>query len=77
MVSNNSTHADAANNAPVPVHAFAPLVDACASHGISRTVAFQLARDGLLETFAIGRRRYVMADSLRTLPARLAGRAAA
>lgn len=58
------------NNTQPPV--FAPLVDTCAAHGISRTVAFELARDGLLETFRIGCRRYVYLESLRTLPERLA-----
>jgi hypothetical protein len=60
--------------------AFAPLVEACKAHGISRTVAFELAASGALRTFRIGTRRYVHLDSLRTLPERLAnpgeGRAA-
>lgn len=51
---------------------YRPLVTACADHGISRTVAFDLARSGLLDTFTIGTRRYVRLDSLRTLPERLA-----
>ena len=51
---------------------YGPLVPACADHGISRTVAFELARNGLLETFTIGARRYVRLESLRTLPDRLA-----
>jgi hypothetical protein len=52
---------------------YRPLVPACAEHGISRSVAFELARLGKLETFTIGTRRYVYLDSLRTLPERLAG----
>lgn len=52
--------------------AFRPLVEACGEHGISRTVAFDLARKGLLETFTIGARRYVRLESLRSLPDRLA-----
>jgi hypothetical protein len=58
--------------------AFGPLVETCVQHGISRTVAFELARKGLLDTFTIGTRRYVNLDSLRTLPERLRdlGRAA-
>lgn len=52
--------------------AFRPLVEACIDHGISRTVAFELARKGLLKTFTIGTRRYVWLESLRTLPERLA-----
>jgi len=51
---------------------FAPLVRSCAAHGISRSVAFELARKGLLETFRINSRRYVMLSSLRSLPERLA-----
>ena len=57
--------------------AYRPLVEACGDHGISRTVAFELARKGLLETFTIGARRYVFLDSLRTLPERLTARAGA
>ncbi|MFT4255942.1 MAG: hypothetical protein QM599_03125 [Pseudoxanthomonas sp.] len=55
---------------------YRPLVTACAEHGISRTVAFELARAGKLETFTIGKRRYVALESLRTLPERLADEAA-
>lgn len=51
---------------------YRPLVTACAEHGISRTVAFELARAGKLDTFTIGKRRYVSLESLRTLPERLA-----
>lgn len=51
--------------------AYQPLVDACRAHGISRSVAFELAREGSLQTFLIGKRRYVYLDSLRTLPDRL------
>jgi predicted site-specific integrase-resolvase len=50
---------------------YLPLVDACKAHGISRSVAYELARDGTLETFLIGKRRYVRMDSLRTLPERI------
>lgn len=57
--------------------AYRPLVEACGDHGISRTVAFELARNGLLQTFTIGARRYVYLDSLRTLPERLAANDAA
>ena len=51
--------------------AYLPLVEACKAHGISRSVAFELARHGTLHTFLIGKRRYVYMDSLRTLPDRL------
>lgn len=53
--------------------AYLPLVEACGAHGISRTVAFDLAKNGLLQTFTIGARRYVYLDSLRSLPDRVAG----
>lgn len=53
---------------------FAPLVDACRAHGVSRTVAFRLASEGKLKTFTIGKRRYVLLDSLRELAERLAAR---
>jgi len=54
---------------------YRPLVTACKEHGISRSVAFELVRDGKLQTFTIGTRRYVYLDSLRSLPERLAGEA--
>ena len=50
---------------------YLPLVTGCGGHGISRSVAFELARKGLLATFLIGTRRYVYMESLRTLPERL------
>lgn len=61
---------------PLETPTFRPLVTACAEHGISRSVAFELARTGKLETFTLGVRRYVYLDSLRTLPERLAAEAA-
>lgn len=60
--------------------AYGPLVAVCAAHGISRSVAFELARNGLLDTFTLGARRYVYTESVRTLPQRVAandGKAAA
>lgn len=51
--------------------AYGPLVEVCESHGISRTVAFELSDSKLLDTFKIGTRRYVYLDSVRTLPQRL------
>jgi hypothetical protein len=50
---------------------FRPLVPACREHGIARTTAFKLAGEGLLETFTIGRARYVLVESLKSLPERL------
>lgn len=55
-----------------PEPAFGPLVPECRRHGIGRTKAFELAAAGLIETFQIGTKRYVVLDSLRTLPRRLA-----
>jgi len=57
--------------------AYGSLVEECRARHIGRTVAFQLARDGLIETFHIGRRVYVMLDSLDSLPERLAAQEAA
>jgi hypothetical protein len=56
---------------------FGPLVDTCAEYGIRRNQSFELVRDGLLDTFTIGKKRFVWRESLRTLPARLAQREAA
>ena len=50
---------------------FGRLVPECKKCGIGRTVAFELAAKGLLETFTIGTSRYVYLDSLRNLPERL------
>jgi len=55
------------------IPAFGPLVETCRAHGISKTVAFELAANGLLDTFKIGARRYCYLDSLRSLPQRLQG----
>lgn len=48
------------------------LYSACAARDIRRTNAYHLAKAGLLETFTIGRKRYVYEDSLDALPQRLA-----
>jgi hypothetical protein len=53
------------------------LVPACRERDISRSVAFELKRNGFLECFSIGRRTYVYIDSLDTLPQRLRDRQAA
>lgn len=55
----------------LPRAAYRPLVEACAEYGIRRTRAFQLARDGLLDVFKIGRRTFCFTESLEQLPARL------
>ena len=51
--------------------AFGGLVEECQKRSIGRTVAFQLAQDGLIDTFRIGRRRFVVLASLDSLPERL------
>ncbi|WP_229668433.1 hypothetical protein [Arenimonas soli] len=57
------------------VPTYAPLVLACAKHGIGKTTAFQLAKEGKLNTFKIGSRTFVMLDSLAQLPVALAKQA--
>jgi len=52
--------------------AFGPLVEECRARGIGRTVAFELARNGTIKTFHLGRRVFVMLDSLDALPQTLA-----
>lgn len=53
------------------VQTFGRLVEECSKVGISRTLAFKLVRLGVLETFSIGKRRFVCLESLRTLPQRM------
>ena len=50
---------------------FVPLVEGCEAHGIRRSMAFRLAREGILETFKIGKRRYVLVSSLKSLPRKM------
>jgi len=50
---------------------FAPFPAACTGRGISKTVSYELLNDGLLETFKIGRRRYVYLDSLLSVSERV------
>lgn len=54
---------------------FAPFIPACQAHGVQKTTAYALLADGLLDSFLIGRRRFVRLESLRTLPERLRKRA--
>jgi len=56
---------------------FRPFIPECTKRGIGKTKAYELANAGLLETFAIGTKRYVYLDSLLSLPERLAQRGAA
>lgn len=53
---------------------FAPFPQALIERGIGKTVSYELLDDGEIETFCIGRRRYVYLDSLLTLGERLATR---
>lgn len=56
---------------------YRPFIPECNKRGISKTVAYELVNDELLETFLIGRKRFVYLDSLATLPERLKARQAA
>lgn len=47
---------------------FAPMHEALDAVGIPRSNRYELVRRGLLETFRIGRTRYVTIESLRRLP---------
>ena len=51
---------------------FRPMVEACREYGIGRSLAYELAKEGLLETFCIRSKRMVMMASLQSLPERLA-----
>ena len=51
---------------------FGGLVREAEKRDIGKTKAFEFAKQGLIETFLIGNRRYVYIDSLDTLPQRLA-----
>lgn len=51
---------------------YRPFIPECTKRGIGKTKAYELAANGLLETFLIGSKRYVYLDSLGTLPERLA-----
>jgi hypothetical protein len=59
------------NDTAAPEATFRPLTQACSAFGIGRTKAFELSDQGLIETFLIGQKRYVVLESLRTLPERL------
>lgn len=56
---------------------FRPFIPECERRGISKSVAYELKNAGLLETFSIGRSRYVLLHSLDTLPQRLAAKGGA
>lgn len=51
---------------------FGPFVETCKAFGIARSRAYELADAGLLDTFKIGRCRFIKIKSLESLPDRLA-----
>lgn len=51
---------------------FGPFLSECGRRGIGRTKAYQLVKEGLLDSFTIGTKRYIYLDSLLSLPSRLA-----
>lgn len=53
-------------------YGYGRLVAECARRGIGRNLAFKLAREKKLETFQLGKSRFVKIDSLESLPDRLA-----
>ncbi len=61
------------NTSPEP-YGYGPLVPECKRRGIAKTTAFHLARKGLIETFMLGRKRFVRIASLESLPDRIATR---
>ena len=48
------------------------MVPECRKRGIGRSKAYELEATGLIETFSIGRGKFVYLDSLASLPARVA-----
>lgn len=50
--------------------AYGRLVPEAHKRGIGRTKAYELEKAGLLETFSIGRAKFVYIDSLDSLPQR-------
>lgn len=56
---------------------YGPLVPTCAEYGIRRSRAHEYAKNGLIDTFTMGRKRFVYRASLDTLPERIAASAKA
>jgi hypothetical protein len=54
-----------------PAPNYGPLVPTCGAYGYGRTMSFKMAAEGLIETFTVGSKRFVIIESLRTLPDRL------
>lgn len=51
---------------------FRPFIPECSKRGIGKNTAYELMRQGLLDTFCIGRKRFVLLESLDRLPERMA-----
>lgn len=51
-----------------------PLKEAFEAIGIGKTLGFELVKDGTIETVKLGRRTLAVAESLQTLPERMAAR---
>ena len=66
-----STHEQQERDAPTD-RDYRPFVQEVTRRGIGKTKAYELAKAGLIETFLIGRVRFVYLDSLATLPQRMA-----
>lgn len=54
-----------------PAPTYGPFIPTCTAWGIGRSKAFELAAAGTIDTFLIGAKRYVIIESLRSLPQRL------
>ena len=50
---------------------FGPLVSTCARYGIKRGMAFELARQKVLKTFLLSRKRFVLIASIEALAGEL------
>lgn len=57
--------------AAAPPYGYGPMVLECQRRGIGRTMAYELQKRGLIETFLIGSKRMVRIASLESLPDRL------
>lgn len=53
------------------------MTEAAEALGVSRPYVYTLEKQGLLESFKLGRRRIITAASLEQLPDKIAGKAAA
>lgn len=47
------------------------LQDFCSEYDVSRSVAYELIDSKLLDSFLIGRRRYIIGASIETLPQKM------